>query len=328
MSEIIKTVLLTALPASGKSEARTYLDSLSAEECRTHFHMGETVQLDDYPYVHLMRCIDDELEGMGKERPFFASADKGFRDTRDWGTLLVLINEDYDDLVQKREVHTDNPTLWLLARYDRARKEVGGDAITGGWDDATIEKLSGVLHDEIAKLIAEKNENIPATLEDKTVVIEFARGGPHDSAYPLPFGYGYGYSLPWLSDAILDDAAMLYIWVTPEQSRAKNIARAKPDAQGSILNHGVPEYVMMNDYGTDDLEYMMSLSDRPDTVNVETRGKSFYVPVGRFDNREDYTTFLRDDPKSWTEKDIEPLRRNLNDAFSRLWTQYKRIHKK
>ena len=55
MAEILDVLLLLALPASGKSEVRRYLASLTPEQCRRDFHMGPTVQLDDYPYVHMMR---------------------------------------------------------------------------------------------------------------------------------------------------------------------------------------------------------------------------------------------------------------------------------
>ena len=54
-SEIIDILLLLALPASGKSEVRRYLANLTPAQCRDDFHLGPTVQLDDYPYVHMMR---------------------------------------------------------------------------------------------------------------------------------------------------------------------------------------------------------------------------------------------------------------------------------
>ena len=99
--EILDTVLLLALPASGKSEVRKYMRHLSPEDCRKEFHMGENAQLDDFPYVHLMRRIDDELAAQGKERIFFHSPDKPFRNPLDWGTLIVLLNEDHANLTAK-----------------------------------------------------------------------------------------------------------------------------------------------------------------------------------------------------------------------------------
>lgn len=78
----------------------------------------------------------------------------------------------------------------------------------------------------------EKYENIPRSLEGKTIVFEFARGGAKGSEFPLKAPYGYQYSLSLLDPEILDNAAILYIWVTPEQSYAKNIARAQEGAAG------------------------------------------------------------------------------------------------
>ncbi len=98
MPRPIDTLLLLALPASGKSEVRRYLHSLDPSECRDHFGIGPTVQLDDFPYVHLMRRISDELTTRGYEGPYFLSSQLPFRDPRDWGTLIELLNEDYADL--------------------------------------------------------------------------------------------------------------------------------------------------------------------------------------------------------------------------------------
>ena len=78
MDRLIDTILLTALPASGKSEVRRYLAQLDPEVVRRDFHMGETVQLDDYPYVHMMRRISEELVGRGHGGVFFASGVEPF----------------------------------------------------------------------------------------------------------------------------------------------------------------------------------------------------------------------------------------------------------
>src|SRR5512142_659313 len=99
MSRVIDVLLLLALPASGKSEVRRYLAHLSPEQARDDFHMGPTVQLDDFPYVHLMRRIDDELAAIAHRRLFFQSPDRPYQSPLDWGTLIELVNEDYADLV-------------------------------------------------------------------------------------------------------------------------------------------------------------------------------------------------------------------------------------
>src|SRR3989442_12693534 len=75
MSRILDVLLLLALPASGKSEVRRYLASLTPEQCRSDFHMGPTVQLDDYPYVHMMRRVSPELRKPRADGGVFHSHD-------------------------------------------------------------------------------------------------------------------------------------------------------------------------------------------------------------------------------------------------------------
>ena len=38
-ANLLDTVLLLALPASGKSEVRTYMSTLSQEQCENEFHV-------------------------------------------------------------------------------------------------------------------------------------------------------------------------------------------------------------------------------------------------------------------------------------------------
>ena len=98
MSDVIEVLLLCALPASGKSETRKFLETRDAKYCRENFHMGATAQLDDYPYVHLMRVIDIALGELGQPGVFFEAPDKCMREPRDWGTLIELLNMDFTDL--------------------------------------------------------------------------------------------------------------------------------------------------------------------------------------------------------------------------------------
>lgn len=65
MKKLLDTVLLLALPASGKSEVRRFMEHLTKKQCENDMHMGETLQLDDYPYVHFMHRIDDEFSKLG-----------------------------------------------------------------------------------------------------------------------------------------------------------------------------------------------------------------------------------------------------------------------
>ena len=104
MTHVLPTLLLLALPASGKSEVRRYLGSLSSERAADEFGLGPSVQLDDYPYVHLMRRISEELRHLYEGPVFFASEATPFLEPGDWGTLIHLVNEDYAGLN-----HPDEP---------------------------------------------------------------------------------------------------------------------------------------------------------------------------------------------------------------------------
>jgi hypothetical protein len=318
MSRVIDVLLLLALPASGKSEVRRYLASLSPEQCRDELHLGPTVQLDDYPYVHMMRRVSQELRALGRDGVFFDSDELPMKESRDWGMLIELVNEDYDDLVAKRHARAASPGAWLLDRYDAARKKVGADPAFGKLPADVRKKLVTALDDEAGGLLADKNAGIPDSLDGRTVVIEFARGGPDGSVPPLPAPLGYRYSLATLSDPILARASILYVWVTPEESRRKNTERARPGKEGdaSILHHGVPLAVMLGDYGTDDMDWLIENSARPDTVMVETRGRTYHVPVGRFDNRVDKTSFIRHDKSRWTGEQVAALHGGLAGALA------------
>ena len=82
--------LLLALPASGKSEVRRYLAHLTPDQCRDEMHLGPTVQLDDYPYVHFMHRIDDELVARHQPAVFYKGPARPFLDNFTWGVLIEL----------------------------------------------------------------------------------------------------------------------------------------------------------------------------------------------------------------------------------------------
>jgi hypothetical protein len=324
MTDIFDTVLLLALPASGKSEVRRFLEYQDAQTCAERFHMGPTVQLDDYPYVHLMRCVDVAMADMGEEPIFFQADDGSFEDPIDWGTLIALLNEDFEDIRNKEIRKPTDPVRWFFDRVDRARAAVKGKAAFGCIKEDTRAALASTLTEEIVTLLNDWNSSIPESLEGKTIVIEFARGGPEGSTMPFPLGFGYGHSLSLLSSSILDRAMILYVWVTPEQSRQKNRERARPGADGSILFHGVPEHVMIHDYGCDDMEYLVERSAVAGTVEVASRGANHQIPVGRFDNRKDLTTFIREAPEHWDERDVDRLRDGLARTLDDAWKIYSR----
>ncbi len=317
-SDPIETLLLLALPASGKSEVRRYIASLDPQRCRRDLFLRPTVQLDDFPYVHLMRRCDEELGRHSEPTVFFRGADRPFRDGRDWGTLIALVNEDWADLVAHRVHAPASAAAWICERLDHARTAVDAPPFFEGLGPRAREALLLALEPDARALVASKTATATARLDDRTIVIEFARGGPDGASMPLAAPLGYAWSLAQLAPQILERAAILYVWVTPEESRKKNAARANPDDPGSILHHGVPLEVMLSDYGCDDIGWLVESSDQPGTVRVDAHGRVFHLPIARFDNRVDKTSFVRDDPSRWKPEAVRALHEGLAAALGEL----------
>lgn len=330
-ADLLDTVLLLALPASGKSEIRTYLASLSEARCREDFLIGPTVQIDDYPYVHLMHRIDDELHAVGRPYCYYRGPERAFRDDWEWGVLTHLLNEDYDDVLAGRTTRVSSAAEHLFDRLDRAHAKVGLPEPLGDLPHRVRRGLAAALEKECAAELAILNQSTGQDRTAKTIVIEAARGGPNGAAFPLTPPLGYSSMLQQLSEAILERASILYVWVDPSESRRKNVERGRPDGQGSILHHSVPLEVMLGQYGCDDLGHLMESSDRPGTIRVDRvfespgaagrpvyRARTFHVPVARVDNRADKTSFLRAPREAWAGKDVEALHAELRQAFRAL----------
>lgn len=329
MAKLLDTVLLLALPASGKSEVRKYLDKLSPDKCRKDFHIGPTLQLDDYPYVHFMHRIDDELAEHGYPYIFYKGTNRPFQEPFEWGTLVHMLNEDYDDLLHGRASSPASAAQLLFERLDAARMKVGLPPEMGEIPYRIRCSVAETMEKEVKAELDRKNEVCSQDRKGKTVFIELARGGENGAAFPLTPPRGYEYAFTQFSTAILSRACILYVWVTPEDSRRKNIERARPDGQGSILHHSVPMEVMLGDYGCDDIDHLISRSPKRDTVHLERleetvdgSGKpryalrSFDLPIGRFDNRKDLTTFIRN--KSWKPAEVTAVHDGLKAAFDKL----------
>ena len=319
-NKVFKVVLLQALPASGKSEVRNFMAHVEPGRLRDEFHIGANLQLDDFPYVHMMRRIDNELEAMGEARIFYPG-EAPFIDGRDWGTLCNLLNEDYHDLMNRVKVCPDSAAQYLFERIDRAGLGAGIAPRMGLLAEAVRAKVAEKLEAEARAMLDEKQAAYPESFEDKTVVIECARGGPDGASLPLTGTFGYQYSLPMFCPEILENAAILYIWVTPEESRRKNADRADPNDPGSNLHHGVPMAVMLGDYGCDDMEYMRQHS-RENCVSFEAHGKHWDIPIGVFDNRVDKTSFLRAEPAAWDPDKVADVTAAIRAATDAMFDNY------
>ncbi|NOZ87928.1 MAG: hypothetical protein GXP49_17030 [Deltaproteobacteria bacterium] len=321
--ECFDVLLLLALPASGKSELRKYMDSLEEDRRKRELHLFPTLQLDDFPYVHLIQVMDQKLEDLGTGRCFFKGAGRPAREPSFWGLLTELLNQDFNAL-SKGVFPPAGPGAGrrLLDRieqgYEQIRVESPLTRLDSSARKAAIEAIdqeAWALERDLASMINEKTDH-------STIVIEFARGGPKGSRMPLDGYLGYQYSLSHLAPELLSRASILYVWVTPEESRRKNMERANPDEPGSILHHGVPEEVMLQDYGCDDMDHLLAGSSHPGTVEVEAKGQKIYIPAERFDNRSDMTSFLRNDPNNWDRSRLAKLHTELSASMQKLFHTY------
>ena len=136
--------------------------------------------------------------------------------------------------------------------------------------------------------------------------------------FPIPVGYLA--SLPALGTAVLERASILWVIADAEESRRRNRERTRPGPKGdaSILYHGVPEAVMAHDYGMDDLGWLLETSPVPGTIAVDAGDETCLLPVARFDNRIDRTSFLRDEPASWPGESVAALHQDLTAALTAL----------
>ena len=295
--------------------------NIEPKRLEEEFHIGDNLQLDDFPYVHFMRCIDNEMVKLGND-PLFYPGQNPFINNYDWGTLIQLLNEDYHDLLNRKKVSVDSAAIYLFDRIDNAAATVNLPPRMALLDLKTKNTIAENLEAEARRILDEKESQIPESFEGKTIVIECARGGPDGSTLPLDGAYGYQYSLPQFAPDLLKEAAILYIWVTPEESRRKNNERANPDDPGSNLFHGVPMSVMLGDYGCDDMQYLREHAEIKDTITVKRDGLTFNVPIGVFDNRVDKTSFLREDVAKWDKDKVEEMTKAIKEATDTMWSNY------
>ncbi|MCQ2818399.1 MAG: hypothetical protein MJ252_14120 [archaeon] len=332
--KVLPILVFSALPASGKSESRRYLKSLNKEQTEK-FHLGETsTQVDDYPYVDAMYKIDDHSKRILGE-PIFFDPVKKILDGWEYAVLTYLINDDYFDIKKCNpkipSKYLKDPVDWLLNRYDVAAVKTGHMTarffeLKKKHGEEKFNEFKKAIEPLCTTILKEKYANIPTSLEGKTIVFEFARGGPKGSSYPITPPYGYEYTLSLFDKEILENAAILYIWVTPEQSYNKNKQRAKEGAEGKSqtvstqlsLNHGVGDETMFNDYGTDDIEYLLGKSKTGTYLPIMKDDEEIHVRCGRFDNREDLTSDFRKPINEWTPEQIKKMEDAMVKAFDAL----------
>ncbi len=113
----------------------------------------------------------------------------------------------------------------------------------------------------------------PKYHDDKTTLVEFARGGDN----------GIFEALGYLHEEVLKRASLLYIKVSYEESVRKNRRRARKGQEDSILYHSLPDEKMDFYYKTNDWEKLAA----KDPNYIEVKGHK--IPYGVFENEPEKT---------------------------------------
>jgi hypothetical protein len=135
----------------------------------------------------------------------------------------------------------------------------------------------------------------PEYHKNKTVLIEFARGGEN----------GIQEALSYLHEDILKNAALMYIKVSYEESVRKNRRRARKGQEDSILYHSLPDEKMDFYYKINDWDKIEAKN--PTHINV----KSIKVPYAVFEN----------EPEKTLDKSL--IGQELERATNKLWSVLK-----
>ena len=187
----------------------------------------------------------------------------------------------------------DFPMLWTWFEEDdiltklghpRLHTDEGGNFLYPYQWDLLIERIN-LEYDK-------KLRDDPGYHQQKTIVIEFARGSSHG---------GFQRAFKHLSKTIANRLAILYLDVSWEESLRKNRARFNPDKPDSILEHGLSDQKMESLYK--DSDWAEIIADQPDEIQIQ--GVS--VPYVVFENEDDVTSQGEDVLSSRLEETLSGL---------------------
>ncbi|HOJ00515.1 MAG TPA: hypothetical protein PLL88_02760, partial [Anaerolineaceae bacterium] len=134
-------------------------------------------------------------------------------------------------------------------------------------------------------------------LVDTTVIIEFSRGTEHG---------GYRSAFQNLDPSLLEEAAILYVDVSWEESLRKNRRRFNPEKPDSLLEHGIPDEKLKHMYFETDWHEL-------------TRRSPHHLEIA--ENKVPYAVFENDD--DLTSKLDRQFEERLQNRLDTLWSLYK-----
>jgi len=188
----------------------------------------------------------------------------------------------------------DFPMLWTWFEEDDILTEMGFPRLHSDHQYNFVgDHLWNVLIERISLEYAKKLRDQPDYHQQKTTIIEFARGSAHG---------GFKEAFQHLSQEIVERLAILYVNVSWEESLRKNRGRFNPDRPDSILEHGLPDEKLEAIYREVDWEEVSAAA--PDFIEIQ----GLKVPYVVFENEDDVTTGRG-----------EALAKRLAETLGRLW---------
>lgn len=190
----------------------------------------------------------------------------------------------------------DFPMLWTWFEEDDILSKMGYPRLHSDENGYFLgDHLWNVLIERINLQYAKKLRDQPDYHQQKTTIIEFARGTAHG---------GFKQAFQHLSCQIVERMAILYINVSWEESLRKNQARFNPNRPDSILEHGLSDEKMEALYRHVDWEQISADKDFIEIQNIK-------VPYMIFENEDDVTTMGG-----------TVLSKRLEKTLGKLWDLY------
>jgi len=143
-------IILNGRPAAGKSEIIDYLKNIPVQERIQRFHVGEFVELDDFPILWEQFEDDDILEKMGlprlisnKEFEYEGETLPGyvFKDKWYWNFLIEKLNHQYDRLLRDKPGFHDNHGTAII-EFARGTEHGGFKTAYNHLSDTILEKAA------------------------------------------------------------------------------------------------------------------------------------------------------------------------------------------
>lgn len=120
---IFEKIILLGRPASGKSEIINFLKHQDATTLKNRYHIGQILEIDDFPMLWTWFEEDDILEKVFKKPRLHSTSDGLFKEEYLWHLLIERISLDYKKY--KRDNAEKNQDITYLIEFSRGTEHGG-----------------------------------------------------------------------------------------------------------------------------------------------------------------------------------------------------------